>query len=88
MEASKKAYDDICEVGVLCQPFCFSTLLMFICHTYNVLCCVVCARARQCGMPVVVWVLLHMQEVLEAEDIAAAVLYALGAPARVDVSRV
>lgn len=29
---------------------------------------------------------VHAQEVLEAEDIAAAVLYALAAPARVDVS--
>ena len=40
------------------------------------------------GLCCVVWISLCMQEVLEAEDIAAAVLYALGAPARVDVSYV
>ena len=48
-------------------------------------CHVVCASTQQYRCTCVS-VFLCPQEVLESEDIAAAVLYALAAPARVDVS--
>ena len=86
MEASKKAYDDICEVRV---PLAILSrhASMLSCYTvaYSTVSCCVCKHTRV-RVQMCVCLAVCPQEVLESEDIAAAVLYALAAPARVDVS--